>query len=146
MAHFAQLNAQNIVVSVLVVADDDTADGDGNEVEAVGVAFLESCFGNDHPAGTTYVQTSYRTIGGEHPDGNPLRYNFAAIGDIYDPTRDAFIEPNPSVGWILADDGSYQPPTPRPDDGIDDEGRPVNYYWDNDSEAWEPYNPTPDES
>ena len=129
MAHFAQLNSANEVVNVLVVADEDTSDADGIEIESIGVAFLEACFGHDNPDGTTYVQCSYRTIAGEHPDGEPLRFNFPRLGDLYDSGRDAFIESKSMNGWVLNEDGSYSPPTPCPDDG--------DYYWDNESESWE---------
>ncbi len=129
MAHFAQLNSDNEVVNVLVVADEDTADEDATEVEAIGVAFLEACFSNDHPEGTTYVQCSYRTQDGEHPNDQPLRFNYPKIGDLYDPDRDVFIVSRPSKGWVLNDDGSYSPPTPEPEDG--------DYYWNDDSESWE---------
>ena len=129
MAHFAQLNSSNEVVNVLVVADEDTSDADGNEVEAVGVAFLEACFGHDNPDGTTYVQCSYRTIAGEHPDGEPLRFTNAAIGMIYDAALDVFRHKQGPKGWTLDSNGEFQPPTPEPDDG--------DYYWNEDSESWE---------
>jgi hypothetical protein len=48
-----------------------------------------------------WIQTSYNTFAGQHPNGTPLRKNFAGIGYTYDPVRDAFIPPKPSDSWVL---------------------------------------------
>lgn len=48
-----------------------------------------------------WIQTSYNTYGGQHPEGRPLRKNFAGIGFTYDRTLDAFIPPKPHPSWIL---------------------------------------------
>ena len=131
MAHFAQLNSANEVVNVLVVADEDTADEDSNEVEAVGVAFLEACFGHDDPEGTYYKQTSYNTTNGVHRlDGTSFRLNYAGIGMIYDAGRDVFrlTDDNLPKGWTVDSDGRFAPPTPEPDG---------EYYWEEATETWE---------
>jgi hypothetical protein len=47
------------------------------------------------------VQTSYNTRGGEHPEGRPLRKNYAGVGFTYDSQRDAFIPPKLDESWIL---------------------------------------------
>ena len=73
MAHFAKLNSENIVEQVVVVHNNDAPD------EATGIAFLNNLFG-----AATWVQTSY--------NGN-IRKNYASVGGIYDPQRDAFIAP-----------------------------------------------------
>lgn len=77
MAHFAQLDETNIVTQVIVVNNNELLDN-GVESEAKGVAFCQSLLGG------TWVQTSY--------NGN-IRKNYAGIGCIYDPVRDAFIPP-----------------------------------------------------
>ena len=130
MAHFAQLDKNNKVVNVVVVADEDTADENGIESEAVGVAFLKSALGNDVPDGTYWKQTSYNTIDGEHPNNQAMRLNYAGVGMIYDPDRDVFRRSNGPTGWVLNDLGRFVPPIPAPDDG--------DYYWDEDTESWEP--------
>ena len=88
MAHFAQIDENNIVVRVLVV---------DNSLEHRGADFLA----NDLGLGGNWIQTSY--------NGN-FRKNFAGIGFTYDADRDAFIAPQPdnSIGfdertcrWIL---------------------------------------------
>jgi hypothetical protein len=71
MAHFAEIDSNNIVVRVLVV---------DNSLENRGADFLA----NDLGLGGTWIQTSYN---------NNIRYNYAGIGYTYDETRDAFIAP-----------------------------------------------------
>jgi hypothetical protein len=51
-----------------------------------------------------WVQTSYRTQGGQHPEGRPLRFNYAGLGYSYDAVRDAFIPPKPYASWLLNED------------------------------------------
>ena len=65
MAHFAQLNDDNIVTQVIVVANQDTADKDGVENEAIGAAFCNNLLGG------TWKQTSYNA---------KIRKNYAGIG------------------------------------------------------------------
>ena len=89
MAHFAELDANNIVLRVVVVSNQDTLDATGVESEAVGIAFCEQLFGG------RWAQTSY--------NGN-IRKNYAGIGFTYDATRDAFIAPKPEGDWVLDED------------------------------------------
>jgi hypothetical protein len=79
MAHFAEINNNNIVTRVIVVANEEILDN-GVESEAKGIAFCQSLFGGN------WVQTSY--------NGN-IRKNYAGIEFIYDPILDAFIAPKP---------------------------------------------------
>lgn len=89
MAHFAELDSNNIVLRVLVIDNSMLIDQQGNEVEQLGINFLKSLFGQE----TIWVQTSY--------NGN-IRKNYAGIGYTYDPNRDAFISPKPEgEGWVL---------------------------------------------
>lgn len=89
MAHFAELDENNIVLRVIVVGNNMILDEQGQESEAVGIAFCQSLLG----AETRWVQTSY--------NGN-FRKNYAGIGFMYDLSRDAFIAPQPEEdGWIL---------------------------------------------
>ena len=83
MAHFAEINEDNIVVRVLVT---DNNDPNGDE----GYQWLIDNLGG------TWIKTSY--------NGN-IRKNFAGIGYTYDPVRDAFIPPKPEEGeWVLNED------------------------------------------
>ena len=89
MAHFAELDANNIVLRVIVVGNDMLLDDNGQENEFRGVAFCRSLFGED----TNWMQTSY--------NGN-FRKNYCGPGFTYDQARDAFIPPMPEgQGWIL---------------------------------------------
>ena len=99
MAHFAQLDENNVVIRVMRISDDDMTDEDGNEVEAKGVALCQTLCGAD----TTWVQTSLRTRAGTHPEGKPLRHHFAAIDDVYDPDTDTFLGPQPFPSWTLVE-------------------------------------------
>ncbi len=51
-----------------------------------------------------WIQTSYNTHAGQHPEGRPLRKNYAGIGFTYDPVRDAFIPPKLDDSWVLNED------------------------------------------
>ena len=75
-------------------------------------------------------RTSYNTQGGVHKlGGTPFRKNYAGVGYIYDPVRDAFYSEQPYASWILNEDTCYwQPPTPRPE-GMD-------WYWSESVLAW----------
>lgn len=87
MAHFAKV-VDGIVRNVVVVPDEREADG-SDYLHGIGLPGL-------------WLQTSYRTYGGEHPEGTPLRYNYAGVGYTYDEVLDAFIAPQPDgEGWTL---------------------------------------------
>lgn len=91
MAHYAQLDENNIVVNVFVGKDEDDLDP--------GVDDWEMFYA---PEGYTVKRTSYNTVGGEHLTGGiPFRKNYAAIGFKYDAERDAFIPPQPSLDCVL---------------------------------------------
>ena len=77
MAHFAELDEDNVVLRVIVVADEDCVDEHGNELEEVGIAFCENLFGG------RWVQTSYNAN---------FRKNYAGVGFIFDEQRNAFIQ------------------------------------------------------
>lgn len=77
-----------------------------------------------------WIQTSYNTRGGQHPEGRPLRKNYAGVGYTYDKTRDAFIPPSPFPSWVLNEDTClWDAPTPYPADGN-------QYEWDEPTTSW----------
>ena len=88
MAHFAQLDENNVVTQVIVVGNDDITDANGNEVESIGVAFCQKVLG----ANTNWKQTSY--------NGN-MRVRYAGIGYSYNAELDAFVAPQPYASWTL---------------------------------------------
>ena len=106
MAHFAEIDSNNIVTRVLVVSDEDAVNG-------------QDFFANQLGLGGTWIQTSYNTHGGVHTNGGtPFRFNYAGVGYSYDATRDAFIPPKPFESWKL-DEATclWTAPTPMPTDG-----------------------------
>jgi len=103
MAHFAQIDENNIVTRVVVIANEDTADENGVEDESIGIAFCKSLWGED----TNWVQTSYNAN---------FRHNYAGIGFKYDPEYDAFIPPRRWDSWTLnTETFTWDPPIPAPD-------------------------------
>ena len=95
MAHYAFLNADNIVTEVIVGKD---------ETELIDGLTPEEWYGNFR--GQKCVRTSYH--------GN-IRKNYAGIGMIYDPIRDAFYTPQPFPSWILNEETcKWEPPVPKP--------------------------------
>ena len=126
MAHFAQLDENNIVTQVIVVANAAIDNLPYPDSEPVGVAFCQEIFGAD----TVWKQTSY--------NGN-FRYFFAGRGFTYDPVRDAFISPSPFPSWILDQQTlKWEPPVPPPNDG-----KP--YTWDEATLSWVEIPPPPPE-
>jgi len=113
MSHFAQIDENNIVTQVLVIEQDVIDTG---------------LFGNP----SSFIQTSYNTIGGVHTlGGTPLRKNYAGIGYTYDVSRDAFIAPKPYASWNLNEDTcQWEAPTPMPVE----EGK--LFGWNEDTLSW----------
>ncbi len=122
MAHFAKLDDDNIVTQVIVVSDADCKDQDGNEVEAIGVAFCNNLLGG------RWVQTSY--------NGN-IRKRYAGIGYSYNERYDAFIGPKPYNSWTLnVTTFDWDPPVPYPTESFDLEN--LSYYtWNETNRTWD---------
>lgn len=119
MAHFAQLDENNIVLQIVVVSNDKLIDEKtGKEVEQIGINFLKNIFGNS----TTWIQTSYNS---------KIRKNYAGIGYTYDVVNDAFYAPQPYPSWTLNQTTFlWESPVPCPDDG-------KNYAWNEEKLIWE---------
>ena len=132
MAHFCQLDENNIVTQVIVVSNEDTSDVNGNEVEEIGVAFCKKLLGAD----TNWKQTSYN---------NNFRVRYAGIGYSFNEELDAFIAPKPFESWVLnnetADWESPVGPAPALTEA-EIEARSF-YRWDEEAGAWELFTPEP---
>jgi hypothetical protein len=77
-----------------------------------------------------WIQTSYNTHGNQHPEGRPLRGNYAGVGFTYDATNDVFYEPQPFASWTLNQSTwLWEAPTPYPQDG-------KLYQWDEATTSW----------
>ena len=83
MAHFAQIDENNVVLTVIVVSNDDILDENGQENEDIGIAFCKQLLG-EH---TNWVQTSYN---------NNFRGRYAVIGGIYNYIKNIFVPPKPN--------------------------------------------------
>ena len=77
-----------------------------------------------------WIQTSYNTHGNQHPEGRPLRGNYAGIGHTYDATHDVFYAPQPYPSWTLSQTTwLWEAPIPYPTDGKE-------YQWDEATKNW----------
>jgi hypothetical protein len=118
MAHFAQIDENNIVIQVIVINNEILLDTNDNESEAKGIDFCESLYGH-----RDWVQTSY--------NGN-MRYNYAGIGYTWDSENDAFYAPQPFASWSLNEDYKWEAPVPYPEDASPEK----IYEWDEDNLTW----------
>lgn len=113
MAHYAYLDENNIVVTVIVGKDENELI-DGMDPETY------------YAQGTPYTvkRTSYN---------GRIRKQYAGIGGSYDPVADVFIAPKPFPSWTLDSNYDWQPPVPQPSDGL--------FYWDEESLSWKESKP-----
>lgn len=108
MSHFARVESG--IVTNVIVAEQDVIDS--------GVF------------GSGWIQTSYNTHAGQHPEGRALRKNYAGIGYTYDSARDAFIPPKPYPSWLLNNEScQWNAPTPMPTDD-------KSYKWVEETTSW----------
>ena len=111
MSHFAKVTDGKVVQ--VIVAEKEFFD-----------TFVDSSPG-------TWLQTSYNTHGNQHPEGRPLRGNYAGIGYTYDATNDVFYSPQPYPSWILNNTiWLWEAPVAYPTDGKD-------YRWNESITNWE---------
>ena len=116
MAHFAKVE-DGVVARIIVIANEEIIDENGNEQESLGVARCNELAGE-----ANWVQTSYN---------NNIRKRYAGIGFTYDSENDVFIESQPYPSWTLDNNFAWQPPTPLPDDF-----ETKSYNWDEDTTSW----------
>jgi hypothetical protein len=138
MAHYAKLDENNIVLEVNAVYNDQEIQVGEEGI----VTWLNENFNNQGvPGGVTWKKTSYNTMSGKYwineaeiiegPDqSKAFRKNYAAVGDTYDLTRDAFIRPQPYPSWSLNESSCiWEAPVAYPDDG-------KIYDWNEDTTSW----------
>ena len=141
MAHFAELDGNNIVTRVVVVGNDvTTAAGPlgSNDMHVDGETWCVNFF-----KGGTWKQTSYN---------NNFRKQYAGKGYTFDAAKDKFISPQPYASWALDGNDDWQDPVTFPTDTTDkhvswdeagqkwtatDNSDPVNNFnWDASALAW----------
>ena len=110
MSHYAKVN--NGLVEQVIVAKADFFD-----------TFVDSSPGQ-------WIQTSYNTHANQHPEGRPLRGNYAGVGYTYDATNDVFYAPQPYPSWTLNETTwTWDAPVPMPTDD-------KMYTWDEATTNW----------
>ena len=136
MAHFAQLDENNVVTQVIVVGNSDTADVNGVESENISVAFCQSLLG----AETNWKQTSY--------NGN-MRGNYAGIGMTFMSgvatlgvgSTDVFVPQQPHASWTISTtEARWEAPLTEPT--LTDEQRAAGSYYTWDESAYQADNAT----
>ena len=109
MAHWAEIDENNIVLRVTVGSNDDPDEGYQWLIDNLG---------------GTWIKTSYNAA------TNGFRKHYAGIGYRYDSVRDAFIAPKPFDSWILNEDTCvWESPIEMPNDGS-------LYSWDEELMSW----------
>lgn len=121
MAHYALLDSNNVVTSVIVGKDES----DTSENWEVYYSNLTD---------QTCKRTSYNTIGGVHKlDGTSFRKNYAGWGYTFDSVKDAFIPPKPFPSWTLNESPClWDCPVNYPTDVEDN----VIYVWNEENQEW----------
>ena len=108
MAHYAFLDDNNNVTEVITGID---------ETELIQGLDPETWYGQFR--GQRCVRTSYN---------GRIRKQYAGVGYTYDPAADVFVAPQPFPSWTLDANHDWQPPTPKPSDGI--------WYWNETDQEW----------
>jgi hypothetical protein len=100
MAHFAKMDENNVVLTVIVVNNDVIDNLPFPESEPIGIEFCRSIYGQD----SNWLQTSYN---------GSFRYRYAGIGDLYLAWCDQFAPPQPYPDWIYnPETHEWEPPVP----------------------------------
>jgi hypothetical protein len=125
MAHFAEIDTNNVVQRVIVVSNEKCLDPiTGQEDEILGIAFCKKMFGG------TWIQTSYN---------KNFRNKFAGIGDIYNKETDVFLSPQLYPSWILNEETlEWEAPIPKPlEKEIEEQKKNANILeWDENNINW----------
>ena len=108
MAHFAELDDNNVVLRVIVVSNNDVTD-----LSTESEDYVANLVGSGR-----WKQTSYN---------RNFRNRYAAIGDTYDAKKDVFIPAQPYTSWTLDSNNLWQPPISIPSDHSPPE---KVYIWD----------------
>ena len=141
MAHFAKINDDNEVLSILYIDNEKIQNSEGVETESIGQQYLQTH--NNWPA-EKWIQTSYNTENNTHRDGKtPFRGNYAGIGYIWDSENNMFFGQKPFPSWVKnTSTASWDPPTPAPDLTAEQQSQNEanthmwTYEWDENNQSW----------
>ena len=117
MAHFAELDNNNVVLRVVVVGNDCVPSDEHIDGETWCINFFK---------GGTWKQTSYN---------HNFRKQYAGIGYTYDAAKNKFISPQPYTSWALDANDDWQAPITYPTD-IGTEESPKIISWDEENLRW----------
>ena len=121
MAHFAELDNNNVVLRVVVVGNDCVPSDEHIDGETWCVNFFK---------GGTWKQTSYN---------HNFRKQYAGIGFTYDPAKNKFISPQPFTSWALDANDDWQAPITYPTITTYGSNDPLDTYiisWDEENLRW----------
>ena len=117
MAHYAYLDTNNIVVTVIVGKDEN---------ELIDGLTLEIYYAQNTEY--TVKRTSYN---------NKIRKQFAGIGFTYDPINDVFIQPQPYPSWTLNTEiYEWEPPISEPELTEEQKESGSYYEWNEVTQQW----------
>lgn len=120
MAHFAQLDHNNIVKQVIVISNDDMLNQNGLEDENIGINLCKQLVEDET---SIWKQTSYNS---------KFRHQYAGIGDLYLEEYDAFVDKKPYDSWILNTSTlQWDPPVPYPENYSE-----FIHSWDEQNLSW----------
>jgi len=117
MAHFAELDNNNVVLRVVVVGNDCVPSDEHIDGETWCINFFK---------GGTWKQTSYN---------NNFRKQYAGINYTYDAAKNKFISPQPYSSWSLDANDDWQSPVTYPTDTGTEES-PKFISWNEENLKW----------
>jgi hypothetical protein len=125
MAHFAEIDENNVVIRVLTACNQDIANN-GGELSEQAATYFQS-YTPLSSNGVKYIQTSYN---------HNFRGRFAGVGMIYKQEIDKFILPKPYASWTLDENGVWQAPVAVPTILLDSNNKFYNLIWDESNQKW----------
>lgn len=119
MAHFAELDSNNVVIDVVVVHNNILHNEELGEVEQKGIDFLNQTLRN-----SIWKQTSFNSS---------IRGHFAGIGFTYNEELDVFIPPPRFESWTTLNTETfmYEPAVGMPEYVFGYRNK-----WDEDAQEW----------
>ena len=121
MAHFAELDNNNVVLRVVVVGNDCVPSDEHIDGETWCINFFKT---------PNWKQTSYN---------HNFRKQYAGIGYTYDAAKNKFINPQPHASWALDSNDDWQAPVTYPTITTYGSNDPLDKYkisWDEAGQKW----------
>ena len=124
MAHFAELDSNNVVLRVIVVSNEDV-DANGGDQSTGAEDFVPTIVPHSEN-GVAWKQTSYNSN---------FRKQYAGPGYTFDSSKNKFIAIKPFPSWTLDSNDDWQAPVTYPN-SEEISGNPVIIIWDEDNQRW----------